>query len=85
MKFYVEYETGAGNFTVETENLDEVMEKADYEAAYTQRNIVIYSEDKDVWMRFWSSIPWDEDSGFEYNEIIDFGKFGYYTPWEYQF
>lgn len=84
MKYYIDFGTGTGNIEF-TGTLEQAFEKADNNSGYTQESIAIYSEDKDCWIRQWSSCEYDEESGFEYDEIIDYGRFGFYTPWEYQF
>lgn len=79
-KFYVNYNTGAGNEWVEG-TLEEAMETAESGLAYTQTSVTIKDENgKDI-----AKLPWCGVSS-EYadeDEIItaDFGDFGYYGGW----
>lgn len=82
--FYIDFGTGVGNIEFFGE-LEDALDVADDNAAYTQQDICITDDDGDCWVRFWVSIPWSKDTGFAKDEIINYGKFGYYAPWEYQF
>ena len=79
----IDYGTGAGNFKM-TGEIEDVMKKADDGAAYTQESYVIIADDGETWIRSWSALEYDpegEDAESE-DEIISFGKFGYFCPWK---
>lgn len=85
MKFYVDFRTGVGNFYAKT--LEEAMERADKEAAYTQQNIEIYSVDDYGLMddfpeisRIWQGYEYRSDEELDENPIV-FGTFGFYSDW----
>lgn len=80
MKYYINYNTGAGNEWADT--LDEAKEIADNGAAYTQKDIVIEDEDgNEITRRPWWGVQYDEDEGDEINPIC-FGNFGYFGDWQ---
>lgn len=83
--WYVNYGTGAGDFEYYG-TLEEVLDKADDNAAYTQQDYEVVSGDRkdysEVWVRQWVGYPYDETTGFEPEEVIQFGRFGFYAPWE---
>ena len=63
-------------------SLDEAMLAADKMACYTQQNIRIYADDKRdtlVAERRWYGL--EPDAEASENDIISFGKFGYYAEW----
>lgn len=76
--YYINYHTGAGDEVTET--LNDAMKIADDGACYTQQNITIEDDKENIvaqrtWYGVQANIEYDED-------IIDFGSFGYYGPWE---
>lgn len=80
MKYYINYHTGAGNETVDG-TLEEAKRVADEDAAYTQQNIEIFDEDGDsVAIRRWVGV--DYNNGYESENPIIFGSFGFYDDWE---
>ena len=79
MKYRVRFNTGAGDY--ETATLIDAMEYADECASYTQQDIEIVNDAGDVEaVRRW----WGIEAGANEQEedIISFGKFGHYGPWE---
>lgn len=81
-KWRIDYGTGAGNTEV-TGEIDEVMQKADDGAAYTQESYIIIAEDGETWIRPWIGIEYDPDTEEDAeDEIISFGRFGYYAAWK---
>lgn len=80
-KWKIDYGTGAGNFEM-TAEIEDVMKKADNGAAYTQESYVIIADDGETWIRSWCGVEYDPDAEDDAeNEIISFGKFGYYAAW----
>lgn len=86
-KYYVNFNTGTGNFYADT--IEEAMERADNEACYTQQHIVICdSETNEVlYRRQWSGCRDEEtenelieDDEFD-SDLIVFGDFGFYDCW----
>ena len=79
-KFFINYNTGAGNDIVYGDLFD-AMEKADDGAAYTQESIVITDENgNEVARRQWYGC----ETGIEdEDDPIGFGGFGYYGDWQY--
>lgn len=82
-KYYIDYGTGAGNEWVEG-SLEEAMEQADKGAAYTQTSYGIQDENgEEIASRRWWGVAFDPKATEETeDEIIDFGKFGYYGAWQ---
>ncbi len=73
--YLIDYKTG---ITDTADTLDEAKEAADKVAAYTQRDIVIYYNDREVVRRQW----WDTCDGVdEYDDPITFGSSGFYSDW----
>ena len=88
-KYYIDYNTGAGNEEFDG-TLEEVKARADSGAAYTQEHIYIYELDDTgnkadlVATRIWYGVRFDP-SEYEDGEdanVIEFGDFGHYAPWE---
>lgn len=88
-KYYIDYNTGAGNEYAET--LEEAKALADEGACYTQESIHIYEVETDndiddetsrqpVAIRNWYGVAYDEEEAYEENPIC-FGDFGYYGDW----
>lgn len=80
MKYYIDYNTGAGNEWGDT--LEDAQRIADAGASYTQCPIVITDEDgNEVSRRNWWGLAYDENEVPEENPIR-FGNFGYYSDWQ---
>ena len=80
MKYYIDYCTGAGNETVEG-TLRQAMKIADNGAAYTQQDIAIRDEEGyTIAVRRWVGV--DFANGYEAENPIIFGSFGFYDDWE---
>ncbi len=93
-KYYIDYNTGAGNEYAET--LEEAKALADEGACYTQQSIYIYEVESEtdndidydyyetprqpVAIRNWYGVAYDEEESYEENPIC-FGDFGYYGDW----
>lgn len=83
-KYYIDYNTGAGNEYAET--LEEAKALADEGACYTQESIYIYEVDEEketkelVSLRNWNGVAYDEDEDSAENPIC-FGDFGYFDDW----
>jgi hypothetical protein len=75
-KFFVDYNTGAGNFEYEG-TLDEAKKAAEEGLAYTQQSVKIFENDEPVAILPWWGTQPEED------EIVtcQFGSFGYYGEW----
>lgn len=94
VKYYIDYNTGAGNEYAET--LEEAKALADEGACYTQQSIHIYEVESEtdndidydyydtprqpVAIRNWYGVAYDEEESYEENPIC-FGDFGYYDDW----
>lgn len=82
MKYYINYNTGAGNETVEG-TLEDAMQKAVEGLEYTQQNVNIYiadsaSDDEPVAiLRWYGCTPTEDDV-----VTCQFGDFGFYGEWE---
>ena len=77
-KYYVNYNTGAGNFEFEG-TLDDVKKEAEKGICYTQENIEI--EDKNG--NTVAYLPWYGVEPEEDDYITEqFGSFGFYGEWE---
>ena len=77
---YIEYHTGAGDETANT--LEKAMQIADAGACYTQSKITIADENGNILAeRIWYGCKASQDEIDDFDEIIDFGDFGYYGPW----
>ena len=81
MLYYIKYHTGAGDETAAS--IDEAKRIADDGAAYTQQSITIEDEDgNEITRRPWWGVEYDPDETEDtVDEIISFGKFGYYGAW----
>lgn len=76
-KYYINYNTGAGNDTANT--LKEAIETAVENAAYTQQPIIIENEDGIEVAR----LPWYGVKATDEDEVtVDFGDYGFYGTWE---
>lgn len=82
-KYYINYNTGAGNEWI-TGTLEDAQRAADDGAAYTQQPITIEDEhDNEVARRPWWGVAYDPDvDDSAENEIISFGSFGYFGAWQ---
>lgn len=82
-KYYIDYNTGAGNVWVEG-TIDDAKSEADNGAAYTQRKIEIKDEaGETVCFRQWWGVEFDPDVTEETeDEVITFGQFGYFGAWQ---
>lgn len=81
-RYYIDYNTGAGNQEF-VGTLTEAKAEADEGAAYTQKDISIYdAESRDankepITKRYWYGTEAYEDE----ENIISFGDFGFYADW----
>lgn len=79
MKYYINYNTGAGNETVEG-TLEDAMQKAVEGLEYTQEDVNIYAADSGkpvATLRWYGCTPTQDD-------VITcrFGDIGFYGEWE---
>lgn len=75
-KYYVNYNTGAGNFEVEG-TLEEAIEEANVNLAYTQENVSIEQDGEQIaFLPWWGVTPEEDDIVTE-----RFGNFGFYGEW----
>lgn len=75
-KYYINYNTGAGNFEFEG-TLEEAMKAAEEGLCYTQQNVSIELDGEQVaYLPWWGAQP-------EEDEVVtcQFGSFGYYGEW----
>lgn len=80
MKYFVNYNTGAGNFEFEG-TLDEAKEAAEKRTAYTQEPVTICVDDGDNW-KVVSVLPWYGVRPNEDDEVTErYGDFGFYGTW----
>lgn len=81
-EYYINFHTGAGNFTV-CGTLEDAQKEADAAAAYTQENISIEDGNGNIVAeRRWYGVAFDpEESEFAEDEVIQFGDFGFYGGW----
>lgn len=78
----IDFGTGAGNYSIEG-TVETAMESADRDAAYTQQSITIKADDGEAYIRRWWSVEYDpSETESTEDDIIDFGKLGYYEAWE---
>ena len=79
MKYRVNYHTGAGNITIDTDDLDEVERQADEGAEYTQQPITI----EDTTGKVIARRPWYGalDGLEDCSNPIQIGDYGYYDDW----
>lgn len=83
-KFYVNYNTGAGDFYAET--LEKAKAEADEGNCYTQKDVEIYADwngenERLVAKRVWCGVEYDaEGDGYEEDPVC-YGNYGYYTSW----
>lgn len=83
MKYFVKHNYLMDADEYEGLTLEEVMQKADDKAAYTQQDIVIYDENKDeVARRQWYGVSPLVDVVDDDADIIQFGDFGYFGEWQ---
>lgn len=86
MKYYIDYGTGAGNKYFDG-TLDEAKAGADEGAAYTQCSYCIKAVDDNgdpaevICSRPWWGVEYDPDED-EDDDVITFGKFGYFGAWQ---
>lgn len=80
MKYFVNYNTGTGNFEFEG-TLDEAKEAAEKRIAYTQMPITISADGDDTW-NVVSILPWHGVSPDEDDKVTErYGDFGFYGAW----
>ena len=86
-KYYIDYQTGAGNEYV-TGTLDDAKAKADDGAAYTQQSITIHAVNDDneigegyVAMRRWYGVKFDPSLYEDGANVIQFGDSGHFDEW----
>lgn len=81
--FFVRFHTGAGDFEI-VGDLETAKAAADENAAYTQMPITIEDETGEEFaMRPWWGVEYDQNETEDAeNEVITFGRFGYYGAWE---
>ena len=90
IKYFVNYGTGAGNFSMFADDIQEVMDAAVENIAYTGSGVYIYDcdydcEDRPVAVLPWYGCPYDGPEDEENGEVfIKFGDFGYYGHWQYE-
>ena len=81
--YSIKFNTGAGDIAG-IATMEEAIQKADEEAAYTQQDIeIINDKGKTVATRFWRKTgfkPDDYENG-ENADVISYGNFGYYDEW----
>ena len=75
-KYYVDYNTGAGNFEVEG-TLEEAMTAANEGLCYTQQWVKIKENDEVVAQLPWYGIKPEEDNVI----TAQFGDYGFYGEW----
>lgn len=79
MRYTINYNTGAGNETIETEDMISLKALADEGITYTQQVVTIDNENgTEVSRREWYS---NLDGIEECDDPIQFGSFGYYSDW----
>lgn len=79
MEYTINYNTGAGNETIESEDLEAVKAQADEGAAYTQQPITIEDENgNEVARRSWNGVEFEEGDA---EDPIRFGSSGFYGDW----
>ena len=85
-KFYIDYNTGAGNEWV-SGTLEEAMQRADDGVAYTQQNVCILNEAGDkVAERCWIPVEMNPDTyEGDIDQTISYGSFGFYDNWDTEF
>lgn len=79
MKYYINYNTGAGNETIEG-TLEDAMKRAEEDLEYTQEDVCIYEEGDNVpaaTLHWYGCTPTEDDI-----VTCQFGDFGYYGEWE---
>lgn len=82
MEYTINYHTGAGNETIESDDLEAVKAQADEGAAYTQQPITIEDENgKEVARRTWYGTEISEGDA---EDPIEFGSSGFYGDWNEQ-
>lgn len=79
MLHYIDYGTGAGDFTF-TGTLEEAKKEAEKNVSYTQEGVLI--RDAETWdlisILLWWGYEADTETDIPY---IDYGKFGFYDKW----
>jgi hypothetical protein len=77
-KYYINYNTGAGNFEFEG-TLDDAKKKAEEGICYTQQDVYIKNEEGNIvaCLPWWGVEPEEDDYVTE-----QFGSFGFYGEWE---
>jgi len=79
MEYTINYNTGAGNITIETSDIESLKALADEGSSYTQQIITIEDNDGiETARREWYSYLSGAD---ECDDPIRFGTFGYYGDW----
>lgn len=83
MKYTINYNTGAGNETYDTNEMMSLRALADEGAAYTQQPITIEDENGSViCYRTWYDVKYDADDDSAAEDPIEFGMFGHYGDWQ---
>ncbi len=82
-KYLINYGTGRGNKEI-LGTLEEAMELADENIAYTMKNVQIETEHSEriVAQRIWENADYDNVKKEEIHDPIIFGSEGYYSDWE---
>lgn len=78
-KFYVDYNTGAGNFEFDG-SLENAIKSAEADIAYTQQPVTIHSNGAEVARLPW----WDVEANEDDVVTADYGQFGFYGEWSIQ-
>lgn len=76
--YFINYNTGAGNQTIEVNSLREAKEIAQAGIAYTQQDVTILDKDGiEICRARWYGIKPEEDA-----DILEEIGGGYYVPWD---
>ena len=81
MKYTINYNTGAGNETIEADDIGTVQGIADVCAAYTQQPITI----EDMRGNIISRREWCQGNAVDladYSDPISYGDFGFFADWD---
>ncbi len=81
-RFYINYQTGAGNEVVEG-TLKDAMAVAKEGICYTGCNVTISDDDTDEEIAClpWYGVEYDEERDCDCTPVCEFGEFGFYGEW----